>query len=45
MSLRLGLIGAGGIGRLHAEAASKTGARIAGFCDVDGIKASEAAEQ
>jgi predicted dehydrogenase len=34
MSPKLGIIGAGGIGTLHAEAASKAGWSIAGFCDI-----------
>ncbi len=35
MSMRLGVIGAGGIGAVHAEAASKAGVRIVGVCDAD----------
>lgn len=33
MSLRVGIIGAGGIGTLHAETASRIGVTIAGVCD------------
>ena len=31
----LGIIGAGGIGRMHAEAAARAGSRIVACCDVD----------
>src|SRR5262245_3259914 len=34
MSFRIGIIGSGGIGKVHAEAAVAAGQRIAGFCDV-----------
>jgi predicted dehydrogenase len=40
MSLRLGLIGAGQIARLHAEAAVKAGSTVVAVCDVDGGRAS-----
>jgi predicted dehydrogenase len=43
MTMRLGVIGAGTIGRLHAEAASNIGVEIAGFCDVDKAAAKKAA--
>ena len=33
MSYRLGLIGAGTIGKLHAESAVRAGVEVAGFCD------------
>ncbi len=35
MTLGLGIIGAGGVAALHAEAAAKAGLRLAGVCDVD----------
>jgi len=40
MTIGLGLIGAGSIGCMHAEAAAKQGHRILGVCDVDEKKAS-----
>ncbi len=39
MSIGLGIIGAGTVAWLHAEAAAKAGVRVAGICDVDGAKA------
>ncbi len=39
MSKGLGIIGAGSVARLHAEAAVKAGVRVAGICDVDGATA------
>lgn len=45
MSYRLGIIGAGGIAAVHAEAASHNGIVIAGFCDVDEGKAGQLAAQ
>ena len=38
MSDTLGIIGSGGIGTLHAEAASKAGWHIAAVCDVDSAR-------
>ncbi|NNM27308.1 MAG: Gfo/Idh/MocA family oxidoreductase [Phycisphaerales bacterium] len=35
MSIRLGVIGAGGIGRQHAESAAAAGSTVAMVCDVD----------
>jgi predicted dehydrogenase len=35
----LGIIGAGSVAKLHAEAAAKAGVRVAGICDLDGAKA------
>jgi predicted dehydrogenase len=35
MALGLGIIGAGGVAALHAEAAAKAGLRLATVCDVD----------
>jgi predicted dehydrogenase len=34
MSFRIGIIGSGGIGKVHAESAVAAGQAIAGFCDV-----------
>ena len=39
MSIGLGIIGAGSVARLHAEAATKAGVRLACICDLDGSKA------
>ena len=36
MSIGLGIIGAGSVAWLHAEAAAKAGVRVAGICDVEG---------
>ena len=44
MSFRLGLIGAGTIGRLHAESATAVGTEVAGVCDVIEQRAEEVAE-
>lgn len=35
MTVSLGIIGAGTVARLHADAAGRAGVRIAGICDVD----------
>lgn len=35
MSYRLGIIGSGAIGGMHADAAAKVGTTVAGFCDLD----------
>jgi len=43
MSLRLGVIGAGGIGTLHAETASRVGLEIVGVCDADITRATRLA--
>lgn len=40
----LGIIGAGGIGRVHAQGAADAGCPVAVFCDTDLDKAKEAAE-
>ena len=34
-AIRVGIIGAGSVGRVHAEAIARAGQQIAGFCDVD----------
>lgn len=39
MAIGLGIIGAGSVARLHAEAAAGAGVRVAGICDIDGAKA------
>ncbi len=39
MSIGLGIIGAGSVAWLHAEAAAKAGVRVAGICDLEGAKA------
>ncbi len=39
MSIGLGIIGAGSVAQLHAEAAAKAGERVAVICDVDLAKA------
>ena len=41
----LGIIGAGSVARLHAEAAAKADVRVAGICDVDGAKARALADE
>jgi predicted dehydrogenase len=41
--MKIGIIGAGGIGRLHGEAAAKAGVTVAAFCDVDAERAAAAA--
>ncbi len=43
MTSGLGIIGAGGIGRMHADAAVRAGVRVAGFCDVNNDAATAAA--
>jgi predicted dehydrogenase len=45
MTIGLGLIGAGSIGRMHAEAAAKLGHRIVGCCDVDADRAAALAAE
>ncbi len=39
MALRMGIIGAGNIGSLHAKVATETGVEIAAICDVDKTRA------
>ena len=43
--LRIGIIGAGSVARIHAEAIERAGHRVAGFCDVDLDKARTLAER
>ena len=43
MSIRLGIIGSGGIGQVHAQAASDAGHPAVVMCDLDGERAAEAA--
>ncbi|MCH7798403.1 MAG: Gfo/Idh/MocA family oxidoreductase [Planctomycetes bacterium] len=45
MSIELGIIGAGSVARLHAEAALKAGARVACICDIDSGRAGQLAAQ
>lgn len=45
MSFRIGIIGAGSIGEVHAEAATKAGQQIAGFCDIRLAKAQRLADK
>ncbi|MDY7108945.1 MAG: Gfo/Idh/MocA family oxidoreductase, partial [Planctomycetota bacterium] len=45
MSYRLGLIGAGTIGKLHAESAARAGVEVAGFCDTEPQRLKEMAAQ
>ena len=45
MNIALGIIGAGSIGHIHAQAASKAGLRIAAVCDIDPEKAARLADQ
>ncbi len=45
MSIELGIIGAGTVARLHAEAALKAGLRVAGICDIDPDRAGQLAAQ
>ena len=40
MSIRLGIIGCGAIGALHADAAQQAGSSVVGCCDLDPVKAS-----
>jgi predicted dehydrogenase len=40
MTLRLGIVGAGGAAALHAQAAAAAGLRVTGVCDVDAKRAS-----
>ena len=35
MSARIGIVGAGNIGRIHAQAAQWAGSTVAAICDVD----------
>ena len=44
MSIKLGIVGAGGIGRAHASAARKAGIDIVGVADVDATAAQALAE-
>ncbi|MCH2137110.1 MAG: Gfo/Idh/MocA family oxidoreductase [Phycisphaerales bacterium] len=44
MESGLGIIGAGGIGRVHAQGAADAGCPVSVFCDTDLDKAAEAAE-
>jgi predicted dehydrogenase len=44
MAGRLGIIGAGGIGRVHAQGAADAGCPVSVFCDSDLDKAREAAD-
>ena len=44
MSIRLGIIGAGGIGQVHAQAASDAGHPAKVLCDLDQARAEEAAK-
>ena len=39
MSKGLGIVGAGGVAQLHADAAAKFGLPVVGVCDVDGARA------
>jgi myo-inositol 2-dehydrogenase / D-chiro-inositol 1-dehydrogenase len=41
--LRVGLVGAGRIARVHAPVIASAGARLAAVCDIDGARAEEAA--
>lgn len=45
MSIRIGIIGAGGIGTLHAETASAVGAEIVSICDADMSRAERLASR
>jgi len=45
MSIELGIIGAGSVARLHAEAALKAGMRVACICDIDPERAGQLAAQ
>jgi predicted dehydrogenase len=45
MSIRIGIIGAGSVGNLHAEAATRAGLWIAGFCDADASRAARLAQR
>ncbi|MCH2132113.1 MAG: Gfo/Idh/MocA family oxidoreductase [Phycisphaerales bacterium] len=44
MSIRLGIIGSGGIGQVHAQAASDAGHAAKVLCDLDADRAAEAAK-
>ncbi|MCH2134850.1 MAG: Gfo/Idh/MocA family oxidoreductase [Phycisphaerales bacterium] len=44
MTIQLGIIGAGGIGQVHAKAASEAGHAAKVVCDLDGQRATEAAQ-
>ena len=45
MNIALGIIGAGSIGQIHAEAAAKAGLRIGAICDIEPDKAARLADQ
>ncbi len=45
MSIRLGIVGAGTVARLHAEAATSVGARLGGVFDVDPGRAEDFAQK
>jgi len=45
MSYRLGLIGVGAIGQLHAQSAVRAGVEVAGFCDILSERVKEMAEK